>query len=112
MSRESRPGSTKIQNVHDASRRSSRRGYTLLELLLALGLSVVVITVIGVAIQTYVIALTRQQATLEQKQVVRSITPDLRRWFRLCKPTSTQHFRLWSLNPKRVTTEETRKKRR
>ncbi len=50
-----------------------RAGYTLMELLLALGLSVVVIAAIGMAIQIYVISLTNQQATIERKQIVRSL---------------------------------------
>lgn len=51
----------------------SRAGYTLIELLLALGLSVVVITTIAMAIQIYLVALTKQQAVVEQKQVARSL---------------------------------------
>ena len=51
----------------------NRRGYTLLELLLALALSVIVIGAIGTAIQVYMIALTKQQARIERKQVVRAI---------------------------------------
>lgn len=50
-----------------------RSGYTLLELLLALGLSVIVIAAIGMAIQIYIIALTKQQAMIERKQIVRSV---------------------------------------
>lgn len=50
-----------------------RWGYTLLELLLALALTVVVITTISMAIQSYVVALTRQQAKIERKQVARSV---------------------------------------
>ena len=45
----------------------TRHGYTLLELLLALGLSVVVVVAIGMAIQVYLIALTKQQANIERK---------------------------------------------
>ena len=48
-------------------------GYTLLELLLALGLSVVVVAAIGMAIQVYLIALTKQQAMIERKQIARSV---------------------------------------
>lgn len=53
--------------------RASRPAYTLMELLLALGLSVMVVTAIVMAIQIYLVALTRQQAIVEQKQVARSI---------------------------------------
>ncbi len=55
------------------ARRRSRRAYTLLELLLALGLSVIVVAAIGMAIQVYMIALTKQQAMIERKQIVRSV---------------------------------------
>lgn len=55
------------------NKNSRSDGYTLLELLLALSLSVVVIGAIGMAIQVYMIALTKQQASIERKQVVRSI---------------------------------------
>jgi type II secretory pathway pseudopilin PulG len=48
-------------------------GYTLLELLLALGLSVVVVMAIGMAIQVYLVALTKQQAMIERKQIARSV---------------------------------------
>ncbi len=50
-----------------------RRAYTLIELLLALGLSVIVIAAIAMAIQIYLVALTKQQAIVEQKQVARSL---------------------------------------
>ena len=53
--------------------RSSRSGYTLMELLLALGLSVVVILAIGLAIQIYMVSLTKQQSRIERKQVVRAV---------------------------------------
>ena len=49
------------------------RGYTLLELLLSLALSVLVIGVIGSAIQLYLVALTQQQAKIERKQVARGL---------------------------------------
>ncbi len=52
---------------------SVRSGYTLLELLLALGLSVLVIGAIGMAIRIYLISLAEQQARIERKQVVRSV---------------------------------------
>lgn len=65
----------KLLKSKQSTRKASvgRRGYTLLELLLALGLSVIVIGAIGFAIQVYIIALTKQQAMIERKQVVRSI---------------------------------------
>lgn len=50
-----------------------RRGYTLLELILALGLSAFVIAAIGSAIQLYLVALTRQQMLIERKQVARGV---------------------------------------
>ena len=49
------------------------RGYTLLELLLSLALSVLVIGVIGFAIQLYMVALTKQQSRIERKQVARGL---------------------------------------
>jgi len=58
---------------HQARASQPRSGYTLMELLLALGLSVVVIAAIGIAIQIYMISLTNQQAMIERKQIVRSI---------------------------------------
>ena len=53
----------------------SRRivGYTLLELLLALGLTVIVVSLIGTAIQTNGLTLTRVQASVERKQAARGI---------------------------------------
>ena len=48
-------------------------GYTLLELILALALSVIVLVTIGMAIQLYMVALTKQQALIERKQVARSV---------------------------------------
>lgn len=56
-----------------AETRRAKRGYTLLELLLALGLTVVVVSVIATAIQLYMVALTRQQAQIERKQIARAI---------------------------------------
>jgi type II secretory pathway pseudopilin PulG len=56
-----------------ASNRSGRPAYTLIELLLALGLSVVVVTAIAMAIQIYLVALAKQQAVVERKQVARSL---------------------------------------
>ncbi|MDA7906706.1 type II secretion system protein GspJ [bacterium] len=51
----------------------TRVGYTLLELLLALGLSVVVFAAVAGGIQVYLVALTKQQAMVEQKQVARAL---------------------------------------
>lgn len=51
----------------------NRSAYTLLELLLALGLSVIVVGAIGAAIQLYLVALGRQQAKIERKQIARSV---------------------------------------
>lgn len=56
-----------------AVHRPARLAYTLIELLLALGLSVVVVTTIAMAIQIYLVALAKQQFVVEQKQVARSI---------------------------------------
>ncbi len=53
--------------------RKTRLGYTLLELLLALGLTVIVVGAIGAAIQLYIVALTRQQDKIERKQIARSV---------------------------------------
>lgn len=49
------------------------RGYTLLELLLSLALSVLVIGVIGFAVQLYLISLTQQQSRIERKQIARGL---------------------------------------
>ena len=48
-------------------------GYTLLELLLALGLTVVIISLIASAIQTNGLTLTRVQSSIERKQAARGI---------------------------------------
>ncbi len=50
-----------------------RVGYTLLELLLSLALSVLVIGVIGSAIQLYLISLTQLQSKIERKQIARGL---------------------------------------
>jgi len=66
----------KKQNRSDSSRlwaSPARSGYSLMELLLALGLSVLVVLAIGLAIQIYLVSLTKQQARIERKQIVRSI---------------------------------------
>ena len=52
---------------------SFRYAHTLVELLLALALSVIVIGSIAAAVQIYLVALTKQQAIVEQKQVARSL---------------------------------------
>ena len=52
---------------------ADRSAYTLLELLLALALTVVVISTIATAIQVNLFSLTRAQATIERKQIARSI---------------------------------------
>lgn len=57
----------------DLKNRPERLGYTLMELLLALALSVMVVAAIVMAIQIYLVALTKQQAIVEQKQVARSL---------------------------------------
>jgi type II secretory pathway pseudopilin PulG len=54
-------------------KKRTRVGYTLLELLLALGLSVVVFAAVAAGIQVYLVALTKQQAMVEQKQVARAL---------------------------------------
>ena len=48
-------------------------GYTLLELLLALSLTVVIVTMIATAIHTNGLTLTRVQASIERKQAARGI---------------------------------------
>ena len=48
-------------------------GFSLLEVVLALALSVVIIAAIGYAVHMYMLTLTRQQADIERKQVARSI---------------------------------------
>lgn len=48
-------------------------GYTLLELLLALGLTVIIVSLIATAIQTNGLTLTRVQASIERKQAARGI---------------------------------------
>ena len=55
--------------------RTARRitGYTLLELLLALGLTVIIVSLIATAIQTNGLTLTRVQASIERKQAARGI---------------------------------------
>lgn len=52
---------------------TARSAYTLLELLLALALTVVVISTIATAIHVNLFSLTRAQNTIERKQVARSV---------------------------------------
>jgi type II secretory pathway pseudopilin PulG len=59
----------RIQNTKS----NTSHGYSLLELLLALALSVVVIGAISTAIQIYLVSLTKQQAMIERKQVARAV---------------------------------------
>ena len=51
----------------------ARPAFTLLELLLALALTVVVISTIATAIHVNLFSLTRAQSTVERKQVARSV---------------------------------------
>ncbi|MCH2178500.1 MAG: prepilin-type N-terminal cleavage/methylation domain-containing protein [Mariniblastus sp.] len=51
----------------------SQTGFSLVEVVLALALSVVIIAAIGYAVHMYMLTLTRQQADIERKQVARSI---------------------------------------
>lgn len=55
------------------SSRRRRAAYTLLEILLALALSVVIVGAITAAIGVFLMNLNRHQRSLEQKQVVRSV---------------------------------------
>ncbi len=50
-----------------------RRGFSLLEVILALALSVVIVSAIGYSVHLYMLTLTRQQSDIERKQVARSI---------------------------------------
>ncbi|MDB2686791.1 type II secretion system protein GspJ [Mariniblastus sp.] len=61
------------KNTRAFDRRNHVHGYTLLELLLSLALSVLVIGVIGFAIQLYLISLSQQQSRIERKQIARGI---------------------------------------
>lgn len=54
-------------------RPGSRNAFTLLEILLALGLTVVVLTIIFSAVYQYLFVLTRQQARIERQQVARGV---------------------------------------
>ena len=61
------------QKTHRSGLRNRGRGYTLLELLLSLALSVLIIGVIGFAIQLYLISLSQQQARMERQQLARGL---------------------------------------
>ena len=69
------PNATANTFVPRVRSRSVRRahGYTLLELLLSLAISVVIIGLIGTAIQLYLISLTQLQSKIERKQVARGL---------------------------------------
>ena len=54
-------------------RNRPRSGFTLLEVLLALALTMVVLTIVFSAIYQYMFVLTRQQAEIERKQVARGV---------------------------------------
>lgn len=56
-----------------ASSSALRRGFSLIELVLALGLSVIVIGSIAYATHLYMVTLTQQQADIERKQVARGV---------------------------------------
>ena len=51
----------------------ARYGFSLLEVILALALSVVIVSAIGYSVHLYMLTLTRQQSDIERKQVARSI---------------------------------------
>lgn len=53
--------------------KSHTGGYTLLELLLSLALSVLMVGVIGTSIQLYLVSLTRIQTSIERKQIARGL---------------------------------------
>ena len=59
-----RTGSRSVRRAH---------GYTLLELLLSLAISVLIIGMIGTAIQLYLISLTQLQSKIERKQIARGL---------------------------------------
>ena len=63
-------GSTIAQRQTDIRRRAA---YTLLEVLLALALSVIVFGAIAMAIKIHLVALAQQQTTIERKQIARSV---------------------------------------
>lgn len=69
------PNATANTFIPRVRSRSVRRadGYTLLELLLSLAISVVIIGLIGTAIQLYLISLTQLQSKIERKQIARGL---------------------------------------
>ena len=69
------PNATANTFVPRVRSRSVRRadGYTLLELLLSLAISVLIIGMIGTAIQLYLISLTQLQSKIERKQIARGL---------------------------------------
>ena len=63
-----------IANTTAGSRSHGLRdGYSLLELLLALALSVVVFSTIATAVQTHLVGLSKQKVMIERKQIARSV---------------------------------------
>ena len=58
---------------HPTKRMSRRLAYTLLELLLALGLTVIIVTLIGNAIFVNMLSLTRVQSSIERKLAARGV---------------------------------------
>ena len=69
------PNATANTFIPRVRSRSVRRahGYTLLELLLSLAISVLIIGMIGTAIQLYLISLTQLQSQIERKQIARGL---------------------------------------
>jgi len=63
----------KFSSTHHQSCATVRSAYTLLELLLALALTIVVISTIATAIQVNLFSLARAQASIERKQIARSV---------------------------------------
>ncbi len=73
MMRRTSPRRTSPRPAVRARRGSRRTGITLLELLLALGLTAVVMTIIGMAIHVYLRMLDTHRADVEQSQVARAV---------------------------------------
>ncbi len=63
----------KTSSLKQTNTAGARPAFTLLELLLALALTVVVISTIATAIQVNLFSLTRAQANIERKQIARSV---------------------------------------
>ncbi len=57
----------------NTNRLSNRRAYTLLEVLLALGLTVVIFAAIAAGIRLHLVSIARQQLKIEQRQIARSL---------------------------------------